>query len=107
MPNKKVNEIIECLNNKISKSFNNFEGIYFYGSRAKGTYKQNSDFDLIILFKNNYSSENEYRLAGIIGEIEYKYDIFIDYHPMTKKELERNPFFYDEVVKKGLYYEAA
>ncbi|OGI03285.1 MAG: hypothetical protein A2Y25_05135 [Candidatus Melainabacteria bacterium GWF2_37_15] len=103
----KINELIDDLNSELSSSFDNFEGIYFYGSRVKGDFAPESDFDFIIMFKDNYSNEDEYKLAGVIIKIELKYDIFIDYHPMTKKELERNPIFYDQVANKGIYYEAA
>jgi hypothetical protein len=30
-----------------------------------------------------------------------------DLHPMTREELERNPVFHDEVVNKGIFYDAA
>lgn len=102
-----IKDLISDINKKLSSCFNDFQGVYFYGSRARGEYSTDSDFDFIIVFKNGYSIEDEYKLAGVIGEIELKYDIFIDYHPMTIKELERNPVFYNQVVKNGIYYEAA
>ena len=102
-----INSLIKDLNKELASNFKNFEGMYFYGSRVRGDYRHNSDFDIIIMFKNNYSIKDEYKLAGIIIEIELKHNIFIDYHPMTPKELERNPVFYDQVVNKGIYYNAA
>ena len=102
-----INFFIKELTYEAASNFDNFEGIYFYGSRARGNNEPDSDFDFIILFKDAYSINDEYKLAGIIIKLEIKYDIFIDYHPMTRKELERNPVFYDQVVNKGVYYDAA
>ncbi len=107
MPDKKIEKVIQDLNKELFSKFNNFEGIYLYGSRAKGNYGPESDIDIIVLFKDSYSIKTESELAEIIINIELKYDIFVDYHPMTLKELERNQVFYNEVVNKGLYYEAA
>jgi len=107
MPDKTIEKILLDLNNELFSKFDNFEGIYLYGSRAKGNFRHDSDFDIIVLFKDDYSLKIESKLAEIIINIELKYDIFIDYHPMTLKELERNPVFYNEVVNKGSYYEAA
>lgn len=99
--------LISDLNYELTSNFDKFEGVYMYGSRVRGDYEPESDYDFIILFKNDYSVAEENKLAGIIIKIELKYDIFIDYHPMTMKELKRNPVFYDQVVNKGIYYEAA
>jgi len=103
----KTNILIKDLARELTSNLSKVEGIFFYGSRVQGNYKTDSDFDMIVVFKDDYSIEDEYKLAGIIIKIEIKYDVFIDYHPMTMKELERNPVFYDQVVNKGIYYEAA
>jgi len=107
MPDKKIEKIIQDLNKKLFSKFNNFEGIYLYGSRAKGNYGPESDIDIIVLFKDSYCQKTESELAEIIIKIELEYNVFVDYHPMTLKELKRNQVFYNEVVNKGFYYEAA
>ena len=48
----KNKQIISALKHDLSASFNDFIGIYFYGSRLKGDYEADSDFDLIFIFKN-------------------------------------------------------
>ncbi|MEI8388815.1 MAG: nucleotidyltransferase domain-containing protein [bacterium] len=107
MPDKKINIVINKLNEKLAVVFNNFIGTYLYGSMAKGTYTENSDVDIIIIFSEKLSYEEERKLAGIIGLLEYESDLFIDYHPYTMNDLEKNPIFLREVVEKGIYYEAA
>lgn len=107
MINKKIEKIIKDLNKAISKRFDFFKGSYFYGSRAIGNCTKTSDIDIINIFERELSYEEELELAGIIGDIDYKYDVFIDYHDYTIDNLRKNPIFYDEVVNKGFYYEAA
>ena len=102
-----INIIIQELNSLIYKEFNDFRGVYFYGSRAKGNYREDSDIDIIIIFDNKLVYKKKLVLARIIGFIEYKYDVFIDFHPMTINELQANPYFSNEVINKGIYYEAA
>lgn len=100
-----VQEIIEELNKRVSERFgNNFKGSYLYGSRAKGNFNINSDIDVIVLFETIPSNDDQLDLAGIVGDVEYDYDVFIDYHPYTLPELEHNPVFFGEVVHKGIYY---
>lgn len=105
MPARKVIKIIKELNLLIKESYSEFKGLYLYGSQVKGTYHKNSDIDIIILFDSELSKREELDLAGIISEISYKYDVWVDYHPYTLSELKRNPFFYKEVVEKGIYYD--
>lgn len=104
---KKISEIIEELNNSLKQTFPDFKGVYLYGSVARGDFTKDSDVDIINVFEKELSYEEELELAGIIGDIDYKYDIFIDYHDYTLENLKRNPVFYNEVVNKGFYYEAA
>lgn len=107
MPDKKIEKIIEDVNKALLEKFSFFKGSYFYGSRIRKNFTKNSDIDLINVFEKELSFEEELELAGIIGDIDYKYDVFIDYHDYTLDKLRQNPVFYNEVVNKGFYYEAA
>ena len=102
-----ISKIIQELNQFVSEKFDDFKCIYFYGSRVRGDSREDSDIDVIIIFGNELNYKEERELAGIIGELDYKYNVFIDYHPMTMNELEKNPVFYAEVVNKGIFYDAA
>lgn len=101
-----INKIIETLIKEISSKFSDFEGLYFYGSRSLGESRYDSDYDMVFVFKNDYDTKKRRTLAEIIIDIEMENDIFIDHHPMTRKELERNPIFCHEVINKGRYYGA-
>jgi len=105
--NEKVNQMVLELRNALKNSLKNFEGLYFYGSYVKGNAKKDSDVDVVVIL-NNAGDRN---IRGIIWDIvsflDYKYDMVFDLHPMTREELERNPVLHDEVVNKGIFYDAA
>ena len=100
---KKDKEMLESLNQKIRSEYRDFRGSYFFGSRVNGNFRPNSDYDIVLLF-DKIEREKELEICGIIGELEYKYDIFIDMKILTKEEFEYNPFFYEEVTTKGIFY---
>lgn len=103
---KNTIQAIEILNKKLKESFSDFKGAYLYGSQARGTFNLDSDIDIVAVF--DYVDRNKRMdIWGIVGRIEAELDVFIDLHPMTKEELERNPIYYDQVVNNGIFYEAA
>lgn len=106
MPKRKIEKIIQELNKLIKQQFPDFKGLYLYGSQAKGNSNKDSDIDIVAIF-DEVSRAKVFEIAGILCDLEYKYDIYIDLHEYTEKELQRNPYYYNEVVNKGIYYDAA
>ncbi len=104
---KKVIQAVEILNKQLKSTFNDFEGAYVYGSIVNGTSQKDSDIDIVAVFTGEVNREKRMDIWGIIGKIEAELDVFLDLHPMTREELERNPIYYDEVVNKGIFYNAA
>ena len=106
MPARKVIKIIKELNNLIKAQFPDLKGLYLYGSQIKGTSHKDSDIDVIAIF-DEVSREKTFEISGILCDLEYKYDVYIDLHEYTEDDLRKNPYYYDEVVNKGVFYEAA
>jgi predicted nucleotidyltransferase len=105
MPAKRIIKLIKELNSRIYEQYKDFKGCYLYGSIAKGTAHKDSDIDLVAIF--DYIDWNkDFELGGIICELMYKYDVYIDLHSYTKDSLSKNPIYYNEVVNKGVFYEA-
>jgi predicted nucleotidyltransferase len=102
--NKKVEKIINKLNQELSSLIPDFQGVYVYGSQVKGNYSKDSDIDVVGLFKK-INDKIESKLYKLISFLNYEEEVFIDIHPMTKAELTKNCFFHDEVVNKGVFYE--
>jgi predicted nucleotidyltransferase len=105
-------EFLLELKDKLSEKFNDFNGMYFYGSRVKRTNKKNSDYDLALIFGSlNY--EKELEIAGVVTSFEYYYNIFIDYKTLTLKGSKSflnikkniNPLFVKEIQDTGIFYE--
>jgi len=101
-----INELINEFNRLIHKKYKDFRGIYLFGSRVKGNFHEDSDVDLVLLF-DEVNDEKENEIYNIHSELMYKYDTFIDINIMTPEKLKFNPFFYEEVVDRGQFYEAA
>jgi predicted nucleotidyltransferase len=99
-------KIIDELNLSLSTAFQDFEGGYFYGSRQKNTHNEDSDIDLVAIFRH-VNRIKRMEIWQIVGELEYKYGVILDLHPMTLAELRENPFYYEQVVDFGKFYEAA
>ena len=101
---KDISKIIEKLNNKIKNTFDNFDGIYLYGSYAKNTNTESSDIDIVALFKNTLNRTERMQLWTLISSIEGEFNVILDLHPMAKEELQKNPIYYKQVVNEGLFY---
>jgi len=102
----KLSKIITELNSKIKEKYSDFRGSYLYGSRARGDYHEWSDVDIILIF-DEYDRDKEMEVHGLIADLSYKYDVIIIGIPYTRKDLEGNGVFHNEVVNKGIYYDAA
>ena len=101
---KKIIKIIFKLNKSIKELFSDFNGVYLYGSYAAGCANKDSDVDLVALFNSDLLREDRMNLWSLIGKFEAEMDITLDLHPMTMKELKKNPIYYEQVVDKGVYY---
>ncbi|GBD86587.1 nucleotidyltransferase domain protein [bacterium BMS3Abin03] len=101
---KKDKELIEYLREKLKSEFPDFKKLYLFGSRAKGNYHKESDYDIVVIF-NQVNMNKELKVCGLVGEAEYLFDVFIELKIFTEKDFRYNPFFYEEVTKFGILYE--
>src|SRR5208337_2899708 len=104
-----MNAIVSEINKDLSNSFGDYHGLYFYGSRMNGTNNDDSDYDLILIFDSS-DYKKKLDIAGIIGKIEYKHNVFIDIKIMTLKGVESpenirkniNPAFISQAIDNGI-----
>lgn len=104
---KKTIQAVKLLNKILKETFKSFKGAYLYGSRTTGNASPDSDIDIVALFEIEPDRSTRMEIWGIVGKIEAKLEVFIDLFPMTQGELEKNPVYYNEVVNKGVFYDAA
>lgn len=104
-------EVVQKINAELSRSFDDYQGAYFYGSRAKGKFHEESDFDVVLMF-DSIDHDKRMAIAGIVSDLEYHLDMFLDYKLFTttgKKSIEYlrqnvNPVFIEHAIDRGIYY---
>ena len=87
-----VQNVITALKTAFNSSFEDFEGMYLYGSQARGDFNKDSDIDIVAVFKEE-NKEKRRLIWRIVSKVEYDFDVSIDLHPMTKESLEKIQFF--------------
>lgn len=90
------------LNNRLKERFPTYVSLHLFGSYAKGTATKESDIDVLLKFEE-LPFEERFEVAGIICDVEYKYDCFIDYKIMQecKKEI-YNPLILEQAFGSGV-----
>ncbi len=84
--------MIESLKDKLKSEFPDFKKLYLFGSRAKGHFDPESDYDIVVIFEDN-NREKRLKVYNIIGDLQYTFNVFIDINILTEKEFSYNPFF--------------
>ena len=99
--------IIKELKNTLQVELNgSVRDIILFGSQASGKASEESDYDVLIVLNKDYDTKTENRIYDLCYEIDLKYDIIIDVHIISTKELTakrgRQPLFIS-ALQKGLY----
>jgi predicted nucleotidyltransferase len=99
--------IIIELNSQLKKKYDDFVGITFFGSRFRGDFSEESDFDIVIMFSEKPGWQKESDVLGVVLEIELKYDIVIDAKVYHEAEIKKqNTPFRVTICRDGAYYGA-
>jgi len=99
--------IIRELNSELKKKYDDFVGITFFGSRYRGDFSEESDFDIVILFSEKPGWQKESDVLGFVLEKELEYDIVIDAKVYHETEIKKqNTPFRVTVCTEGVHYGA-
>lgn len=98
----------KTINNKITKyiklireEYTDFEGVYLFGSYARGNSNQDSDIDLALIFKNLDDSKR-FDVQVQLMILASKIDTRIEPHPISHDDFfSENPFVV-EIKKTGI-----
>ena len=103
--NKKVEDTINSIIKAFGEKFDDFQGLYLFGLFADGELHENEDIEFAAVFdvENKFKRE---MIWPIVGQIETDLDVYIDLHPTTMDDLEKDEDFFDEVVNHGIYFKA-
>lgn len=101
--------------NKISKELKQLLSVHFpglldklvlYGSRSKGFEKEDSDYDFLVILKNQYDWQTRKAILSDCYEIDLKYGILTDVKVVSQAELNglrgQLPFIM-EALATGVY----
>lgn len=82
------------------------KNVVLFGSQANNKASEYSDYDVLILLNRDYSRIDEDRILDICYDVDLEYDILIDAHLLSTKELEskrgKQPIF-TNALKNGIY----
>lgn len=99
--------ILTELKNHLIKNYgNHIKDVILFGSQARGDSQKFSDYVVLIVLDNDYSGKDENSIFDLCYDIDLKYDILLDVHIISVKELNsfrgRQPVF-QKAIKSGIY----
>lgn len=101
------NTILKDLKDNLRNQYqDSIKNVILFGSQAKDTANENSDFDILILLDTDYSGKDENMIFDICYDIDLKYNIIIDAHLLSVRELTtkrgKQPIFVN-AINSGIY----
>ncbi len=98
---KKLKELL------IATHGDNISEVILFGSQAKDTAKENSDYDILIILKNDYDWKYKEQVLDICYDVSIDYEIFFDIKIISINELHQTlrgqqPIF-TNALKEGIY----
>lgn len=102
---KKFKDLLDELSRVLKKKYPEFRGIYLYGSQVKGTFNEESDYDVVYVFDREIDWRFEYEVKDIIYDLELKYELFLDNRIYNHKDIQdpSTPFRLN-VKTEGIFY---
>lgn len=102
---KPFTTILSSISSQIKAKHSDFAGIYFFGSRAKGTATEESDYDTAFIFDGTVDRKLKNEIISLVYDYEVENDIIIDVLVYSKQDIE-NPAtpFRDNVKNEGIFY---
>ena|SRR5690606_247074 len=102
---KNFEQFINTVGKILKEKYSDFKGIYLYGSRARGDFNKDSDYDVVYLFDREIDWRFEYEVKDIIYDYELKYEIFLDNKIYNYKDIqEPSTPFRINVKRDGVFY---
>jgi uncharacterized protein len=106
MTDTKTEKIINELKAELKAKYPDFKGIYLFGSRARGDYHEDSDYDLAIIFDKELDWRFKDEVRKIISKLMILHNVIIDNPFFNSKDISYpiNPIT-EKIKYEGIYYE--
>lgn len=80
-----LNELKELLINNLGDII---DRVILFGSQVNGTAREYSDYDILVILKNDYDWKLRDKIIDLCYEIDLKYDILTDIKVISNSELQ-------------------
>lgn len=77
----------------------NIQGVYIFGSIAKGHFNEDSDIDLAIIIRN---LKNGFIMQGELMKLRRAFDLRIEPHPFDEMDFNDSNPFANEIMNTGI-----
>lgn len=81
--------------------------VILFGSQAKGTATELSDYDILIILNEPYNWKLRDRITDVMYDMELKHDILFDKHLLSVNEIKNSlrgaEPIYKNAIKNGIY----
>lgn len=99
--------ILADLKHRLEEHYSDaLRNVILFGSQTNKKANEFSDYDILILLNQDYNRSDENKILDICYDIDLKYNIIIDAHLLSARELEskrgRQPIFVN-ALKNGIY----
>ncbi|GAB4417202.1 MAG: nucleotidyltransferase domain-containing protein [Thermodesulfovibrionales bacterium] len=71
------NELLRELIEKVSGLYPAIQGVYLYGSKARGDFTEESDLDLLFVTGHQFSRREKFDIYDMIFDLEVKYEVSV------------------------------
>ncbi|MHB1686590.1 MAG: nucleotidyltransferase domain-containing protein [Ignavibacteriaceae bacterium] len=107
MNNIEFENILLRLSNEIKEKYPDFNGTYLYGSRLRGNFNKDSDYDIVLVFDRPVDSTLEKHILSIIYKYEIEYDILFDFSCYSSQDIINTITpFRENIIQGGRFYAA-
>ena len=105
--NENINIVKELKKILIEHVDNNIKDVILFGSRATGSASKYSDYDVLVILKQDYDWHYRNEILRVVYKLELKKDIMIDIHLLSTNEVSNTlrgsqPVFIN-ALNTGLY----
>lgn len=99
--------ILKDLKNYLQKTYmDSVKNVILFGSQAYGKPTENSDYDILIVLEKDYNARDENKIYDLCYDMNLKYNIIIDAHLISEKELNTikgKQLIFSKAIKSGIY----
>jgi len=100
-----IENIINEIKEELKQKYSDFRGLYLFGSRARGDFNENSDYDIALIFEREINWSFKKNIQCLMYDFMLKYDIVID-NPIFQYNqlLQPDSFLAEKIYSEGIFY---